>query len=1106
MPVVGEAHIIVRAITTNVAKDIKNGFNGVSGVGGKNAEQAGQNLSSRFMRGWSKNMDTNPFTQFANGLKEMYPQAQAGYDAINALAVSGYKFSSVGYIIAASIGTLIGALVALVAAAAGAAASFTAIIGLFIAMKAATAVAKMAFNGVGEAVQKATQQQKAQTETLKNLREELQQLKFDAEDAALAQEQAAISLEKAREGLARTADLPADSRARREAELAYKQADLNYRRAKDRSADLNEELRTGAKARAKAAADDPYANLTATQKGFAKFLVTLQPILKNLREAVASGFLPLLQKGLSKLISSGTFNDIYNGIAGIGKALGSAVKVILDFFSSAEAGKYLREIFESIQYVVQQFGPILTKFFKAFFKIMAASSPIVNRLADFISRLLDDFNALLDKTGDTGLRKFFITAADMAGKFGKIAGNILKAFGSIIMANFGPGTGGDYLLNWLIEATQGFGTMGKTGNSLKTFFNEIGVNTKKMLGGIGGIFKALVEFGADPRVGEFWVIIKQASPYFSSILKKAGQALPTVAKLVVKIVEIVDKLTDNAAIDNFFKTLLKGADTFSKIISNPVVNSIQSFTGKIHAVTLGLMELKKFAEPVTQFLFEGFRRVNAAVGKTIDLFHGAKTAVQTVARAEQGLREGIKKTMASFRAAAEVWPKYTKGVNQARQYLSIFGAKAGSTLTNATKRTRELIASQNILARGWGRTRLAVEAANLRFKIFSTLAKQNLAELTYSNNKFVAGFARVGSFMMGHPILMIIGLIAAAFITLYTTNEKFRNAINSTFKPALDALGEAFRVIMAALRPVINAFQVLMKTLFGGEKGDGQGPLTKFFLLLATLISDLIVVIAPLVAELISKLMPVVTMLLQVLTPIISVIMKIWYALQGAIFKVLTVIIKVVVELVKVIINLLMPIIDAVMAYLEPLLQYWVLMAELVEAFFDALMTNDWETFGEKFKTIGQGIVQSLADMFTGLVNLVVELLNLLIKLMSYTLRPVFDILKQLSGGTIDINASIDAGLIPKMPPITVPQMFEKGGIVSPSAGGTLGIIAEAGRPERIEPLDPDGLSKRDKAMIQMMGGSGINVTVNGTPDMDVNALAAEVSRRLAFQMRKGAV
>jgi hypothetical protein len=44
--------------------------------------------------------------------------------------------------------------------------------------------------------------------------------------------------------------------------------------------------------------------------------------------------------------------------------------------------------------------------------------------------------------------------------------------------------------------------------------------------------------------------------------------------------------------------------------------------------------------------------------------------------------------------------------------------------------------------------------------------------------------------------------------------------------------------------------------------------------------------------------------------------------------------------------------------------------------------------------------------------------------------------------------------------------------------------------------------------MISMMGGGGaggINVTVNGTPNMDVNALAAEVSRKLAFQMRKGA-
>jgi hypothetical protein len=173
-------------------------------------------------------------------------------------------------------------------------------------------------------------------------------------------------------------------------------------------------------------------------------------------------------------------------------------------------------------------------------------------------------------------------------------------------------------------------------------------------------------------------------------------------------------------------------------------------------------------------------------------------------------------------------------------------------------------------------------------------------------------------------------------------------------------------------------------------------------------------------------------------------------------------------------------------------------------------MTGDMETFQKKFAEIGQSIVQTLADIFTGFINLVISLLNLLLKVMvnSGVLSILADIVKAVSGGTIDIKAMVNGGLIPSMPRIQVPQLFEEGGVVSPSSGGTLGILAEAGKPERVEPLDPDGLSKRDKAMIQMMGGGngGINVTVHGSPGMDVNALAAEVSRRLAFQMRKGAV
>jgi hypothetical protein len=93
---------------------------------------------------------------------------------------------------------------------------------------------------------------------------------------------------------------------------------------------------------------------------------------------------------------------------------------------------------------------------------------------------------------------------------------------------------------------------------------------------------------------------------------------------------------------------------------------------------------------------------------------------------------------------------------------------------------------------------------------------------------------------------------------------------------------------------------------------------------------------------------------------------------------------------------------------------------------------------------------------------------------------------------------------IPPIPPLA------KGGIIQPTPGGTLARIGEAGRPERVEPLDPDGLSKRDKAMIQMLagtqGGGGATINVYPSQGMDENELAAIISRKIAWQMRGGAI
>ena len=89
------------------------------------------------------------------------------------------------------------------------------------------------------------------------------------------------------------------------------------------------------------------------------------------------------------------------------------------------------------------------------------------------------------------------------------------------------------------------------------------------------------------------------------------------------------------------------------------------------------------------------------------------------------------------------------------------------------------------------------------------------------------------------------------------------------------------------------------------------------------------------------------------------------------------------------------------------------------------------------------------------------------------------------------------------------PLALAMGGIIPATPGGMLARIGEAGRAERVEPLDPDGLSKRDKAMIQMLSsgaGGGMTINVYPSPGMNETELADIVSRKIAFAMRKGAI
>ncbi|UDL16366.1 tape measure protein [Microbacterium phage Zooman] len=83
-----------------------------------------------------------------------------------------------------------------------------------------------------------------------------------------------------------------------------------------------------------------------------------------------------------------------------------------------------------------------------------------------------------------------------------------------------------------------------------------------------------------------------------------------------------------------------------------------------------------------------------------------------------------------------------------------------------------------------------------------------------------------------------------------------------------------------------------------------------------------------------------------------------------------------------------------------------------------------------------------------------------------------------------------------------------KGGTVFPSNGGTIVQVAEAGRAERIEPLDDNGISERDKAWAELFTqGMRGDVTINvyQLPGEDAEAFAQRVSRIISRDTRMGA-
>ena len=85
------------------------------------------------------------------------------------------------------------------------------------------------------------------------------------------------------------------------------------------------------------------------------------------------------------------------------------------------------------------------------------------------------------------------------------------------------------------------------------------------------------------------------------------------------------------------------------------------------------------------------------------------------------------------------------------------------------------------------------------------------------------------------------------------------------------------------------------------------------------------------------------------------------------------------------------------------------------------------------------------------------------------------------------------------------------GGVVSPQGGGIMAMIGEAGKSERVTPLDREGFTPAERQMLATLeaklgsGGGGDTYQIHPSSPINETALADLVARRVAWKRRRGA-
>lgn len=273
-------------------------------------------------------------------------------------------------------------------------------------------------------------------------------------------------------------------------------------------------------------------------------------------------------------------------------------------------------------------------------------------------------------------------------------------------------------------------------------------------------------------------------------------------------------------------------------------------------------------------------------------------------------------------------------------------------------------------------------------------------------------------------------------------------AIQPLLPQIMDVLGPALQGVMSAMLPVlqtvVGVFSELLATILP--------PLLPIITMLADLIGQVLLAVTPL--------LPPLMMLIEAIFPIL-----------GAVITALMPIIEGVVNAFS---SILIPVVNTLVDVLGGVIE-----------FLTGVFTGNWEQAWNGIIQIFEGIWNGLGDIFMGVLNGVIDLINGFLG----SLNEVGNFVSDISGGTI----SFEVGKIPHL---------ADGATILPKHGGTLAVLAEAGRPETV--VDTGLMNRLLEEGLEGNSGGGPSIQqINNIAHMPPEEAVEMSGQRLASLARR---